>query len=220
MYKYELHCHTKEVSKCSAFSAKDLALHYKDNGYDGIVITDHYSLHTFCDEGLFSPQNHAEKFLRGYNKAKEMSDENFSVLCAMELRFFYNFNDYLVYGIDEEFLKRNGNLLVKGLRKFYNLCEENNLLVVQAHPFRKGLFRANPRFLHGVEINNGKDKTNHLSVNWAEENDIKIRTGGSDCHRESNSCTSGILTDIKISTNEDLLRVLRNNEFEIIKTEG
>ena len=128
MYKYELHCHTKEVSKCSAFSAKDLALHYKNNGYDGIVITDHYSLHTFCDGGLIKPQEHTEKFLRGYNKAKEMSDENFSVLCAMELRFFYNFNDYLVYGIDEEFLKRNGNLLTKGLKNFHRIAEENNLI--------------------------------------------------------------------------------------------
>ena len=40
-YKYELHCHTKEVSRCGAVPAAEIVKMYKENGYDGIVITDH-----------------------------------------------------------------------------------------------------------------------------------------------------------------------------------
>lgn len=46
-YKYELHCHTSEVSRCAASSAKEAVEYYKNRGYDGIVITNHYSPQTF-----------------------------------------------------------------------------------------------------------------------------------------------------------------------------
>ena len=41
-YKYELHSHTKECDRGSQLSAGELVRLYKDAGYDGIVITDHY----------------------------------------------------------------------------------------------------------------------------------------------------------------------------------
>ena len=46
-YKYELHCHTSDVSLCAFSTAKEAVEFYKNRGYDGIVITDHYSPQTF-----------------------------------------------------------------------------------------------------------------------------------------------------------------------------
>ena len=41
--KYEIHSHTKETSQCAKISAKELVEKYKELGYSGIVITNHYS---------------------------------------------------------------------------------------------------------------------------------------------------------------------------------
>ena len=41
-YKYELHCHTARTSACGSMSAGDIVELYLANGYDGVVITDHF----------------------------------------------------------------------------------------------------------------------------------------------------------------------------------
>ena len=46
-YKYEIHCHTKNVSRCGNLDVEELIQKYKDAGYSGIVLTDHYSPMTF-----------------------------------------------------------------------------------------------------------------------------------------------------------------------------
>ena len=50
MYQYELHTHTAEVSRCAASAAADTVALYREHGYDGLVITDHYSPMTFMQE--------------------------------------------------------------------------------------------------------------------------------------------------------------------------
>ena len=42
MIKLEMHAHDCEVSQCAVITAKDLVDGYKDAGYDGIVITNHF----------------------------------------------------------------------------------------------------------------------------------------------------------------------------------
>ena len=42
MYQYELHAHTSECDRDAFLSARELVHLYKDAGYDGMVITDHY----------------------------------------------------------------------------------------------------------------------------------------------------------------------------------
>ena len=42
MYLYETHLHTAEVSRCATNPAKAQAAYYKEAGFDGIIITDHF----------------------------------------------------------------------------------------------------------------------------------------------------------------------------------
>ena len=51
-YKIEFHCHTSESSPCGQTSAKDIINLYRENKYDGIVITDHFSYYIYKDNGL------------------------------------------------------------------------------------------------------------------------------------------------------------------------
>lgn len=220
-YKYELHCHTKAVSRCGQIEPERAVELYKEKGYDGMVITDHYSCQTFLDKHIFAPQKDNEFYLEGYRRALKSAGEDFTVLLGMELRFYGNGNDYLVYGLTPEFLYEHGNLMALYPRRFYELCRQNNMVFVQAHPFRPYIFRTNPKFLDGCEICNAKNRgsgINEKAERWAEKNNMQIRVGGSDLHRENQADNlGGIITEEKIRTNEDLVRILKSGEFTVIK---
>lgn len=221
-YKYELHCHTKETSLCGQVPAAEIVKMYKESGYSGIVITDHYSPMTFKPSRVWRPQTDMDFYLKGYKEALKCSDENFTVLLGMEIRYYATANDYLVYGVTEDFLKNNGNLMKLYTKKFYKLAKENNMLVVQAHPFRNSLMiRISTDYLDGAEVHNGKAdlESNLKSAKWADEHNMAIRISGSDFHRPNNLATGGIITDEPIKTNDDLLRILRSGNYEMIGEE-
>lgn len=223
MYQYELHTHTAEVSRCAASAAADTVALYREHGYDGLVITDHYSPMTFMQKNLFAPQRETDFYLTGYKNALAAAGSDFTVLLGMELRFYGNGNDYLVYGMTEDFIRNHGNLMFCYPRRFHKLAQQNNMIFVQAHPFRPYIFRTNPKYLDGCEIYNAKDREkgfNEQAVAWANQNRMKIRTGGADFHRESHiDNMSGIRTEKKIKTNDDLIEILKTGEFEIIRKE-
>ena len=62
-----------------------------------------------------------------------------------------------------------------------------------------------------------KDKDlNQKAQAWANKEKFQIVTGGADYHRESQrGNVSGIITEEKINTNDDLVRILRNGRYEI-----
>ena len=41
-YKYDLHIHTKEVSPCGRLSIEEIIDKYIEEGYSGLVLTDHF----------------------------------------------------------------------------------------------------------------------------------------------------------------------------------
>ena len=220
-YKYEIHAHTKNTSWCGQLDAEELVKKYKEAGYSGIVITDHYSPMTFHISEFFNKKKAIDHFLLGYRKAKEFETEDFSVLLGVELRFYATVNDYLIYGVNEEMLYELPFLLSLYIKKASRLFRERGCIFLQAHPFRKYIRRANPKHLDGVEVFNAKStkEENDNSLKWAEENNIKIHTSGSDCHRESGVGLGGIITEEPIKTNEDLLRILKSGNYKLIRNQ-
>lgn len=220
-YKYEIHAHTKNTSWCGQLDAEELVKKYKKAGYSGIVITDHYSPMTFHISEFFNKKKAIDHFLSGYRKAKEYETEDFSVLLGVELRFYATVNDYLIYGVNEELLYKLPFLLPLYIKKASKLFREKGCIFIQAHPFRKYIRRANPKHLDGVEVFNAKStkEENDNSLKWTEENNIKIHTSGSDCHRESGVGLGGIITEKPIKTNEDLLRILKSGNYKLIRNQ-
>lgn len=219
-YKYELHCHTGCVSRCGRVDPQEIARLYIERGYSGIVITDHYSPMTF--EPNWCPQKQIDFYLDGYRRVKEAAqtiDKTFTVLLGMELRHYGTANDYLVYGVDEEFLYTAGNLMKIWEKKAYELCSKSGYLVFQAHPFRPAIRRCNPDCIDGIEVYNGKtDKNaNDKAKKWAQETG-KLVCSGSDFHTVEHCARGGIITRERINSNSDLLRVLRSQDFKLIET--
>ena len=77
----------------------------------------------------------------------------------MELRNIYNMNDYLVFGVTEEFLLKynntDTNFLEMPIGEFSKIAHENGLLLFQAHPFRNHMTITDHNLLDGIEVYNG-----------------------------------------------------------------
>ena len=166
--KYEIHSHTKETSQCAKISAKELVEKYKELGYSGIVITNHYSDLTFSLKEMFNRKLRTEHYLAGFREAKKYETEDFSVLLGIELRFFLNGNDYLIYGVTEELVEKMPFLLPMYLKRTAKFFKKHDCIIIQAHPYRPYIYRANPKYLDGVEIVNGKSTK--------EENDKALKS--------------------------------------------
>ena len=216
---WELHSHTYEVSYCSNISAKELVEEHIRMGYAGLVITDHYTKDYFSSLSVVSWDEQVREYLRGYRMAKKAAGSNLIVLLGMEIRFPENMNDYLVYGLDEDFILSNPKLYELGYMKFKKLCDEKGYLFIQAHPFRNGMVRADVKYLHGIEVHNGHpwhDSRNDLALEFAVENSVGIHTYGSDVHNLEHIATGSVTTDIDIQNEKDLVYALRNSKFAIL----
>lgn len=220
-YKYELHCHTKIGSRqCGRVEPKEIARLYKEQGYSGLVVTDHYSPLTFdFFHGFLNPQKYIDGYLNAYYEMKKYEDSDFSVMFGIELRHYATANDYLVYGVDDKWLKEQGNLLALMEKDAYELMHSQGYLVYQAHPFRPGIRRCNPQYIDGVEIYNGKtdEPSNLKAEKWAKSMG-KLMVSGSDFHVPRQLARGGIITQHKINNNVDLLDTLKSMNFEMIKT--
>jgi len=215
-FKTELHCHTQESSvKCGKIPAKDIVNSYIDAGYSTLVITDHYGAKHKSSNGISYDIN---KFLEGYNAAKDAANGSINIILGMEINLSENHNDYLIYGITEDFIKIKPEMYYMGIEEFSNHIHENGLLIYQAHPFRNRMSITSPPFLDGIESFNAHprhDSRNSIAKSWADLH--KMNTiSGSDAHQLPDLCRSGITTEEEIKTNDDLLKILNNNEYKLI----
>lgn len=224
-YKTELHSHTRETSNCGKASAAELIDLYVAEGYSTVVITDHLSTHTYFKYNYerMSWNEKIDVFVQGYNAALEAARGRINVLFGMELRFDSSDspNDYLVFGIDEKFLRKNHDLIDMDIKSFFKMARRNNLLVFQAHPFRFGTTLTDPGYLDGIEVHNGcvrHNSNNDVAEFWADKYGLR-KSSGSDFHRIGDEARGGIITDTEIKTNEQLLDVLRGGNYTLIKTD-
>lgn len=215
-YKYEMHCHTGCVSRCGRVEPERIVQLYTEKGYNGIVVTDHYSPMTFTPN--WCPQRQIDFYLSGYRRMKDYAGDDFTVLLGLELRHYFTANDYLIYGVDEEFFFNAGNLMLPWEKQVFEMCKDKGYLVFQAHPFRTGIRQCNPDYIDGVEVYNGKTnkEQNSKALEWAKSNN-KLMVSGSDFHTVKNLARGGIITDSLIKSNKDLLEALKAQNFKMIE---
>ncbi|MBE6719208.1 MAG: PHP domain-containing protein [Ruminococcaceae bacterium] len=218
-YKYEMHCHTKMVSQCGKTEPKDIVEMYREKGYSGLVVTEHYSPLTFGLNSYYKPQRLVDFYISSYEELKKYETDDFSVFFGMELRHYATGADYLIYGVDPDWLRKQGNLLAKWEKSVYEMMHKEGYLVFQAHPFRPYILRCNPKYIDGIEVYNGKcdKKTNDKALHWAEKTG-KLMVSGSDFHEKQQLARGGIITNRRIADNNDLVEILKLQDFELIKT--
>ncbi len=224
-YLFDMHIHTKEVSTCAKAFAEDLINSYKGSEYSGFVLTNHMNPDTFTVVGLgdVSWDKKIDHFMTGFDAVKKAAGDRFIVLLGMEIRF-YNTpnNDYLVYGVTEEFLRSYGDLMALTPNQFSKLCKENGLLFLQAHPFRRGMKVTDWNILDGYEVFNGNPRhqsNNDIAEIWAKKHNKSIVVSGSDFHEIGDACVGGVYFKAPINNNDDLVRELKKGNYTLRKTD-
>ena len=216
-YKTELHLHTSPASPCADLTPREVADRYISYGYTTVVVTNHYSdIVNDCTGETW--RERVEYYLRDWRALKEYAGDKLNVLLGCELRFPQNYNDYLVFGLTEEFLYEHPDLYTSDIATFSKFARENGLMLIQAHPFRNGIVIVRPEYLDGIEVFNGHsghDSRNQIALAWAKQYGM-IPTSGSDFHHPHQSGVGGILTEAPITSMEQLIATLRSGNYTLV----
>ena len=220
MYKYETHLHTFPVSRCGKADVRESLEFYKQLGYDGVFITNH-----FLDGNINIPEEtpyeeQIEFYFSDYEKGLEIGKElGMKVFCGVELS--YGGTDFLVYGLDKAWFLTHPEIMdMKKSQELAFLMEEG-ALVIQAHPYREAKYidhiRLYPRQVHGVEVINANrsDSENKMAEIYAKNYEL-IPFAGSDNHRASGQKKlAGLCFDEPVCDVEDFIEKIKNKKAEI-----
>ena len=213
--KIELHAHTDESSGCGKMPAEELIGRFKGAGYGAIVITDHLVGKKESNETV---AERAQRWLAGYKNAKAAGERvGVHVLLGAEVRFASRPEDILIFGMKEEYAEWMYEVMDSDMdqARFYGLMKEKGLLVVQAHPFRKGLNRLDQKYLDGSEVYNGNarhDNKHDLAHEFGLAGGEKfIKTSGSDAHQTMDVARGGVISEKPITNNDELIAFLTAN---------
>ncbi|MBR2343965.1 MAG: PHP domain-containing protein [Clostridia bacterium] len=223
MFKCETHMHVGEVSRCAKISAREMIEIYKARGYTTVFCTDHLAANNFPGMDESSWEEKVNYFCRGYENARAAGEElGVTVLFGAEINFAGCPNHYLLYGITRELLLNTPHIFEMSLEELYAYSRENGFTIVQAHPFRDGRNYPTPRVIDAFEVCNTNPRHNdHDELARAVASVYgKPTTAGSDAHRTDDAALGGVLTEEKITTVEDYIRLLLNGELIFIGEEN
>lgn len=213
-YKTELHVHTSPASNCSDIEPQKLVEIYKENGYDSIVLTNHF-IFEFMDR---TQEENIEVFLKDYYECLEAGKRvGLNVILGAEIRFTENNNDYLIFGISPEDMADIYNMLPYGIDRFYKEYKNHKNVIIQAHPYRNGMESVNRESIDGVEAFNVHPHHNSrvgTAAKYAFENDM-IVTCGNDFHHYGHECLCGILTKKPLKDSYDVAKVLKKRKYKM-----
>lgn len=205
--KLDLHIHTTEFSSCSTMSPDELMIAARENGLDGICITEHNRIWT-------------------KSQAKALSDKHgLAVFRGMEVTT--TGGDILVFGLEEE----PDGMWTPAMLK--SKVDAVGGVAIAAHPFRGFLLFGfgdlkmqvqdaldNPTFskVHGLEVCNGlvTETENNLAREVAEAAGL-IMTGGSDAHRPEAVGTCVTEFHDFIVDEKELVQAILSSRFSLHK---
>lgn len=135
-YIYEVHLHTDESSACGKTPAREYIPFYQDQGYDGIVVTDHFTGNTSYVPDRNAPwEQQVNGYCRGYEEAlDEGIKRGFKVFFGIEQQFAND--ECLIYGPDKQWLLDHPDTPQWSRRKWYDEINAIGGCIVLAHPFR------------------------------------------------------------------------------------
>ena len=215
-YKIELHAHTNPGSGCSSVSPERMVAVHKKSGCDAVVITNHFEP-SYYYKNFEDKKTLVDKYLAGYRQTCEIGrKEGINVILGMEIRFTENSNDYLVFGVDDEFVSKASEYLNGTLAEFYKDMKNENNVIIQAHPFRNGMTRMPKEYLDGVETFNLHPEHNSrvgVACEYARDNEFAITTCGSDFHDEPSYGLALIRTKTLPTNSFELADIVKSHDY-------
>jgi hypothetical protein len=228
-YLYETHLHTAGVSKCAVSGGADYIAGYKEKGYTGIIVTDHFYNGNCALSRKLPWEEWVNRFCRGYEEAKEEGDrQGLDVFFGWE-ETFDGCDDYLIYGLDKNWLFEHPETRSWTRGEQYRAVKEAGGCVVQAHPFRQRHYI--PRMIlstgcvDAVEVaNGGHEDVSFDALAYRYANKIgKTKTTGTDIHDASDIPyvePLGVYLNKKLNSIADYVKIILNDEIAELKIDS
>ena len=223
LFKYEMHAHTAEVSGCATISGQDIARFYKEKGYAGLIITDHF----FNGNTVVSPKlpwsDRVESFCSGFENAY-MEGKKIGLDVFFGWEYSYYGTDFLTYGLDKNWLLNHPDLLSLSVPDYCDLVHQYGGFIVHAHPFREAdyidMIRLLPRKVDAVEVINiyNTDFENAQAENYADNYNL-YKIVGSDNHHGSIGRYSGIQFHKRMNDINSIVSGIKQDKFSIFTEE-
>lgn len=212
-YKYEMHCHAREFGWCAKVPTDILVPAYAKAGYQGICITNHYIDFAFEMMRAGSWAGKIDFYLESYRKAKVLAQAfDMDIILGMEMRFTDDaYNDFLVYGMDENLLYRYPDLYQHSPASFKAFCVEHDLMIFQAHPLRHLCHPVEPEYLDGYEILNANLRSNNYNdeAEALQKANKLLGIAGSDYHQLPDLARSGCIFHERIRDGRALIAAFK-----------
>lgn len=220
MYKYETHLHTAPVSLCARAGVRETLEFYKELGYDGVFITNHFLDGNINVDQSLSYEEKVNYYFADYEQGAAIGEEiGLKVFPGVELS--YGGTDFLIYGLDKAWYLAHPQIMQMHKSEELAFLMDSGALVIQAHPFREAHYidhiRLYPRQIHGVEVMNANrtEAENALAKLYAAHYGL-LETAGSDNHVGPNQKKlAGICCETPICSVEDFIHRVKNQQIEI-----
>ncbi len=146
----DLHAHTQGMSECCKAPSPVILKVAKNNGIDGIVLTNHYLRQDNGDH-----KDYAQRYIDEFYYTKACGDE---IGCRVFYGMEVTMDDYggphiLIYGVDPSFTTEHPLIFSYTMEQLYTAVKAVGGMVVQAHPFRNGQNKLpDQSWLDGLEL--------------------------------------------------------------------
>ena len=221
MYLYETHLHTCQSSACGRSTGAQHVRYYKDIGFQGIIVTDHFFGGNTCVPRNLPWRERVNMFCAGYEDALCEGQK-----CGLDVFFGweqgYGDDEYLVYGLDKAWLLDHPEVEHWTRREQLDGVHRYGGCVVQAHPFRTRDYirhvRLGHRYCDGAEIANAANGAlnDAYALPYARHFHLAM-TAGSDNHQscsgmEAEGRIMGVSLPKKLNSINDWVRLIRERQ--------
>ena len=213
---YETHLHTCEASKCGKAHGREYIDYMEEQGYSGIIVTDHFFNGNSCVPADLPWKERVDRYVSGYEEAKKASrGKRLQVFFGIEFNF--DCDEYLIYGVDKNWLYENGDILSKTRHEVYDLVSEAGGIMVQAHPYRERYYisqiNLTPSICDGIEVFNAGNKAymNALAYEYALKLGLPM-SSGSDIHYFFDGMKGGMMFERRLESIQDYVRAFKSRE--------
>ena len=221
-YKYETHMHTSQGSACGRSTGAEMARAYKEAGYTGVFVTDHFFNGNCAVDRSLPWEEKVELFCKGYEDAKEEGDK-IGLDAFFGFEYCFDAADFLVYNLDKEWLKAHPDIDKWEPRKAFRTMREDGGIIIHAHPFRERDYINHihlfPRDVDGVEIVNGghfpDEIMNERARLYAGMYELPV-TSGSDAHFAGHVPGCGVASDVRMEKITEYLELMKEGRLELL----
>lgn len=208
MKLFDMHVHTRGVSKCSRLSPEELCEAIKTEGSDGFILTNHYSAYMVDRDFIDWLHKYEDEY---YHVKDVAASYGLRTLFGMEVTI--DRRDYLLYGVKPSCLyESKGPLYMYTLSELRDFAHERGALLIHAHPWRFDGQPSDPSLLDGVEINCHPlymDNCKRAAWDFAEKHHLLL-TCGSDYHGDVYKAHCGMYLPDDLVDEEELARYMKN----------